>query len=225
MKGRAISLVASAAIAAGCMSLVMQSEWSGAAPPAQSPYPSGVFVSLGERDAWLAVRNDSARVSIAFTTTDPGLQDRILNQGIFVWFDPGGGESRAFGIRYPVAWSGSPTGLDAVPGQPGSVEGPGAGRPGDDLEVYSDAFRQHDRYAKADVPGLEVQVRRRADTLIYLLTVPLRGHGHDSYALDAAPGEVAGIGIETRDTRTTGESAGSILPFIVWRNVRLAARP
>ena len=207
------------------MSLVMQGDWSGAAAPAETLFTSGRFVSLGERDAWLAVRSDSARATIAFTTTDPGLQDRILNQGIFVWFDPGGGENRTFGIRYPVAWSGSPTGLDAVPGQPGSVEGPGAGRPGDDVEVYSDAFREHERYARADVPGLEVRTSRRGDTLMYLLAVPLRGHGHDSYALNAAPGDVVGIGFETRDTRTTGESAGSILPFVVWRNIRLAPRP
>jgi len=207
------------------MSLVMQSDWSGMAAPGLSVPPAGAFFPLGERDAWLAVRNDSARITVAFTTTDPGLQDRILNQGIFVWFDPGGGETRAFGIRYPVAWSGAPLGLDAIPGQPGSVAGPGAGRPGDDLEVYSDAFREHERYAKADVPGLEVRTSVRADTLLYVLNVPLEGHGHDAYALNAAPGDLVGIGIETRDTRTTGESVGSILPFIVWRNVRLAARP
>jgi len=207
------------------MSLVMQSDWSVSAGRDVLPSPAGRFVSLGERDAYLAVGNDSERVMLAFTTTDPGLQDRVLNQGIFFWFSPGGGERRAFGIRYPVAWSGSPTGLDAVPGQPGTVEGPGAGKTGNDLEVYADGFREHERYAKADVPGLEVSTGRRADTLFYTLMVPLAGHGHDAYAVTAAPGDVLGIGIETRDTRTTGESAGSILPFIVWRNVRLAAGP
>jgi len=204
------------------MSLVLQSEW--AASPGAPPWASG-FVSLGERDAWLAVRNGDDRLAIEFTTTDPGLRDRFVNQGLFVWFDPGGGEARTFGIRYPVAWSGHPTGIDAVPGQPGSVEGPGAGRAGDDLEVYTDGFREHDRYAKMDVPGLDVHAGIRADTLFFGLTVPLRGHGHDAYALNAAPGDLVGVGIETRDTRTTAETAGSILPFIVWCNVRLAVHP
>jgi len=207
------------------MSLVMHSDWYTPAGPARPPFRPGSFMYLGERDAWLAVRNDSARVEVVFRTTDPGLKDRFANQGIFIWFDPGGGETRTFGVRYPVAWSGHQTGIDAVPGEPGSVEGPGAGRAGDDLEVYTDGFREHERYAKMDVPGLEPRFALSADTLTYELTVPLKGQGHDAYALDVAPGETVGISIETRATRTTGDGVSSILPFIVWHNIRLAARP
>jgi len=53
--------------------------------------------------------------------------------------------------------------------------------------------------------------RQLSDTLLYQLRVPLREACRGPYAVNAAPGDLIGVGIETRANRTTGESVGSIL--------------
>ncbi len=70
-----------------------------------------------------------------------------------------------------------------------------------------------------------MQVTKLSDTLLCQLRVPLREHARGPYALSAAPGDLIGVGIETRANRTTGESFGSILPFKVWRTVQLSSSP
>ena len=213
---------------AGCMSLAMQSIWADPGGGANSSAWRRALVPLGERDASLAIQNDEKFLHVAFTTTDPGLQDRILNQGIFIWFDPNGGEARGFGIRYPVAWGTLPASMDELPRPEGTLPGSpatGWGRAGDDLEVYTDGYKEYERIGKKDAGGIDVRVSKLSDTLLYQLSVPLRGYARGPYAVSAAPGDLIGVGIETRANRTTGESVGSVLPFKVWRNIRLAPRP
>ena len=203
----------------------MQSKW---ADPGETIDPNawrGALFPLGERDASLAVRNDDRFLHVAFMTTDPGLQERILNQGIFIWFDPNGGEARTFGVRYPVAGSSLPASMDEVPHPEGTLPGAGWGRPGDDLEIYTDGYKEYERIGMKDAGGIDVRVTKFSDTLLCQLRVPFREHGRGPYAVSAAPGGLIGVGIETRANRTTGESIGSILPFKVWRLVQLAPHP
>ncbi len=186
------------------------------------------MLPLGERDASLAIQNDEEYLHVAFLTTDPGLQERILNQGIFIWFDPNGGEARRFGVRYPVARSTLPASMDELPHPEGILPGSpatGWGRAGDDLEIYTDGYKEYERLGKKDAGGIEVQVTKLSDTLLCQLRVPLREHARGPYALSATPGDLIGVGIETRANRTTGESVDSILPFKVWRTVQLSSSP
>ena len=211
-------------VMAGCMSLALQSTWlddRGVSNPAR--WRESLF-SLGERDASLAVQNDERSLHVSFITTDPGLQARILKQGIFIWFDPNGGESRRFGIRYPLAWGTMPGSIDESPQPGGNVQGAGKGKPGDDLEIYTDGFKEYERVGKKDAGGIEVNVEQLSDTLLCQVTVPLRGPAGGSYGLAAAPGDQIGVGVETRATRPTGESIDTMLPFQVWRSLHLSAR-
>jgi hypothetical protein len=210
------------------MSLAMQSRWAESGGEFDSNAWRGALLPLGERDASLAIRNDDDYLYVAFTTTDPGLQERIRSQGIFIWFDPNGGEARRFGVRYPVAWGTLPASMDelphperTLPGTPGT----GWGRPGDDLEIYTDGYKEYERMGKKDAGGIDVQVMKLSDTLLCLLKVPLRDHARGPYAVSAAPGDLIGVGIETRANRTTGESVDAILPLKVWRSVQLSSSP
>jgi hypothetical protein len=210
------------------MSLAMRSTWADPAGGINSNAWRGALVPLGERDASLAIQNDEEFLHVTFTTTDPGLEDRILNQGIFIWFDPKGEEARRFGVRYPLAWGTLPASMDELPRPEGTTPGSagaGWGRAGDDLEIYTDGYKEYERIGKKDAGGIDVRVTKMSDTLLYQLTVPLREHAGGHYAVSAAPGDLIGVGIETRANRTTGESVGSILPFKIWRKVRLALQP
>jgi hypothetical protein len=212
----------------GCMSLAMQSTW---ADPGAVTGPNswrGALLPLGERDASLAIQNDDSFLHVEFATTDPALQDRILKQGIFIWFDPNGEEARKFGIRYPVAWGTMPASMDEAPHTEGNLPGsPGAGygRPGDDLEIYTDGYKEYERIGKKDAGGIDARVTKSSDTLLCQIRIPLRERARGPYALGAGPGDLIGVGVETRANLTSGESVGSILPFKVWRKVRLALHP
>src|SRR5262249_302345 len=76
-------------------------------------------------DKPLAVQfqNDSDYLYLRFSATDPATRQQIIRQGLTVWFDPGGGTKKHFGIRYPV--------IDKAQypssGQPGSGGGGGYG--------------------------------------------------------------------------------------------------
>lgn len=208
------------------MSLAMQSKWTDSGGRIDPNAWRKAIFPLGERDASLAIQNDDKYLYVAFLTTDPGLQERILKQGIFIWFDPNGGEARKFGIRYPVAWGTLPASMDELPRSeetsPGSPA-TGWGRAGDDLEIYTDGYKEYERIGKKDAGGIDVQVSRLSDTLLCQLSVPLREHGRGPYAVNAAPGDLIGVGIETRANRTTGESIATILPFKVWKTAQLSS--
>jgi hypothetical protein len=221
---RLVPAVSLSLLIPGCMSLALQSTWlSGGGGAEPERWRESLF-SLGERVASLAVQNDDRFLHVAFITTDPGLQERILKQGIFIWFDPNGGEARRFGIRYPLAWGTMPGSIDDAPHSAGELRGAGKGKPGDDLEIYTDGYKEYERVGKKDAGGIGVNVEILSDTLLCRIRVPLRGPAGGPYALGAAPGDLIGVGVETRANRPTGESIGTLLPFQVWRVIRLSAR-
>lgn len=209
----------------GCASLALQSTWTLSGGDDGSW--RGGLSPLGDRDSYISIRNDDMFLHVAFTTTDPALQDRILKQGIFFWFDQTGGEGRRFGIRYPVAWGTMPASMDAAP-RTGETESgfpiAGYGKPGDDVEIYTDGYKEYERLGKKDAGGIDVRVARLSDTLLCQVKIPLRGRARGPYALGAGPGDMIGVGIETRANLTSIESLDSILPFQAWRQVRLASR-
>ena len=175
--GVAGALLLCAFFASGCTSLALQSRWMDSGGGMDSNRWRDALMSLGERDASLSVQNDAGYVQVSFITTDPTLQERILHQGIFLWFDPDGGEAHRFGIRYPVAWGAMPISVDGEPhpagDRPGSF-GPGWGKPGDDIEVYTDGYKEYERLGKRDAGGIDAEIRKMSDTLLCQFRVPLR---------------------------------------------------
>ncbi|HTY58899.1 MAG TPA: hypothetical protein VMF59_08780 [Bacteroidota bacterium] len=214
-------------LASGCTSLALQSSWMDSPGGIDRESWRSALIALGERDASLAVQNDAHFIRVSFITTDPALQERILHQGIFIWLDPYGGESHRFGIRYPVAWGAMPVSVDGEPHPEGSLPGsfgPGWGKPGDDIEIYTDGYKEYERVGKKDAGGIDAGIAKFSDTLLCQITVPLRGGAESPYAFSASPGDLIGVGIETRANLTSVESIGSILPLQAWRQIRLAAR-
>ncbi|HMK39474.1 MAG TPA: hypothetical protein VK569_09040 [Bacteroidota bacterium] len=211
----------------GCRSLGLESRWADRAGEAENAW-RGALLPLNDRDASLSVLNDDKHLHVAFITTDPELQDRIMKQGLYIWFDPNGGEARRIGIRYPVAWSVAPVSADGTPQSEGGPSGsrvPGMGKPGDDLEIYTDGYKEYERMGRKDAGGIDVRLTTFSDTLLCQLSVPLGDNTRNPYALDAAPGDLVGVGVETRYSYPTGESVSAMLPFKAWIKVQLARHP
>ena len=49
-----------------------------------------------------AAANDGQFLYLVLSTSDATLRAQIMGQGLIVWFDPGGGDRKAFGIKFPV---------------------------------------------------------------------------------------------------------------------------
>ena len=49
-----------------------------------------------------AAFNDGQFLYLVLSTRDATLRAQIIGQGLIVWFDPGGGDKKAFGIKFPV---------------------------------------------------------------------------------------------------------------------------
>src|SRR5262249_56997146 len=62
----------------------------------------GTLEPCADKPVSLQFQNDGEYLYMRFATSDPGTRMQILRQGMTVWFDPGGGTKKHFGIRYPV---------------------------------------------------------------------------------------------------------------------------
>ncbi len=85
-------------------------------------------------------------------------------------------------------------------------------------------YKEYERLGKKHAGGIDVAVSKLSDTLLCQVRVPLRGTAPSPYALNASPGDLIGVGIETRANLASVESIGSILPLHSWRQIRLAVR-
>lgn len=119
------------------------------------------------------------------------------------------------------------------------------------MEVYTDGLNEHERLGLKDAGGIRVRFVQLDDTLRCEVRMPLRPGPMNPYALGAAPGDLIGVGFETRDARISGQSAassatrsrrgrstpsgsgsaaggvstpGSEIPFRVWTKVHLSSR-
>jgi hypothetical protein len=147
---------------------------------------------------------------------------QLLFGGLTVWFDPKGGDRKAFGIRYPVgsplpdprsrgqrARSGAGSSGDEPVrgrGQPVDVQ---EGRPGPAvpvdladvvprrLEVLGPGKDEARSLVLSHAQGLTVGLGRVEGVLVYELRVPLKKGPETPYAIGAEPGATIGIGFDS----------------------------
>jgi hypothetical protein len=156
-------------------------EWAGAATPL-----TGAPVAVG-------VMNDDEFLYLRVRALDRGAQMQVLFGGLTVWFDPKGGDRKAFGIRYPV---GSPLPAPRTRGGgPGRRPGSGPVEPPEGSGRSEPASQPADRGGQSNVRGgpvvpadLSEIVPRRLEVL---------GPGDDdarSLVLDHANGITVALG-------------------------------
>jgi hypothetical protein len=180
---------------------------------------AGPLASLDEKHPInAAVANDGHSLYLVLSTSDAVVRREILRQGLTVWFDPGGGDKKHFGIKFPVGFSPDMAGRSGREGRrgrggfgrprgggegddPGATEGapdqPDQMEPPNRLEVYGPAKDDAHDFVVDAAPGIAVKVGQVEGYLVYELKVPLAKTSETPYAVEANAGSVIGLGLET----------------------------
>jgi hypothetical protein len=155
-----------------------------------------------------AASNDDQFLYVVLSTSDAAVRRQILRQGLTVWFDPGGGDKKHFGIKFPVGGLGQ----DAPARQRGGFREPrggGSSDPGGQtpqadqldppnrLEIYGPQKGDAHSFVTEMAPGIAVKIGQAEGRLVYELKVPLTRTADRPYAIEAKPGAALGLGLET----------------------------
>ena len=174
----------------------------------------GLTAAVADLKVSVGVANDSEVLDLCLITDDLQTRELILRRGLIVWFDPGGGTRKAFGIKYPV-------GTFAVDKPRPSSRTRAAARdtPPEPIEIVNrvEIFgpgKDERRSLLADkVPGIRMRISQTEAGLIYELEVLLARAADRPYGIAARPGAIVGVGLETPDLQKgitiTGEQPRS----------------
>ncbi len=176
----------------------------------QSASPDREIMVDGETDDWqgaltpiekknfsLGVLNDGEFLYLALVTSDRQLINQMMIRGFTVWFDAEGGKEKTFGIRFPLGLMES--GAQFSPRE--TQQNPDARRELfeaslDELDILQSEDKSV-RFPRQAVPRLHVTAKMNAGTLVYELQIPLRTGETHAFAINAEPGDVIGLGLET----------------------------
>ncbi|MFZ1977243.1 MAG: hypothetical protein WAV76_04755 [Bacteroidota bacterium] len=186
----------------------------------------GSLYLLKKANVLVGVRNDSENLYICFITNDQSAQRQIMRNGLTLWFDPSGGTSERYGIKFPL---GVRYGAPKESGNPGSGDAPPAiidstkgvrppsvditSRTGaDDIQksvqfVLTDEDRTQDLLL-IELRSMEVKYTAGRNTFVYELKVPLHKTAEIPFELAPKDG-VLGIGFKSdfkKETSTGGPS-------------------
>jgi uncharacterized membrane protein YgcG len=183
---------------------------------------AGPLVPFNDQPVSIAAANDREFLFLILTTSEASARMQIMRQGLVVWFDPGGGDKKHFGIKFPVG--GAPEGargghraFGSAPPQGQSTDDdhpqppPDAqNEPPNRLEIFGPGKDDARSFTADKAPGIEVKVGQAEGLLTYELKVPLEANDAHPYALNAKPGSAIGVGLETPKTEMTeGRGRGS----------------
>jgi hypothetical protein len=179
----------------------------------------GALQSFGEDPVAIQFLNDGEFLYVRLTASDLGARRLIARQGMTVWFDPGGGTKKKFGIKYPVVVGGDPDdeGSGGTRGSGGRGrarrgEGPPPDEitaPVDRMVIYGPGKDDARSLMRGYFSGVDVAIRAEQGTLQYELKVPLARSADHPYAIETAPGKKIGVGLETaKMQRSSGTPRG-----------------
>lgn len=178
--------------------------------------------------ASVSVVNDDTHVFVRLRTSDPATMQQIVRGGLLVWFDAKGGDSKTFGIKYPVgtpppnpdADQRSERSGDSATARPPRKPGPALRAPSDRkreaamaelmtliparLEVYGPKDDDIRSLVLAYATGLSVSLARVDGALVYELKVPLRKDADHPYAIGTAAGASIGFGLQSAKIASAG---------------------
>ena len=175
-------------------------EWPGPLVPVEENHP-----------LLTGTMNDGQYLYLVLSTNDASVRRQIFRQGLIVWFDPSGGDKKHFGLKYPVGVSEETGGRGGYRrggyGGARSPSGSGSGDPTqappadpepiDRLEVYGPEKDDAHSFVTTMAPGIAVKTGNVDGYAVYELKVPLRKTADAPYAIEARPGTVIGLGLET----------------------------
>lgn len=154
---------------------------------------------IEKKNLSLGLRNDGTFLYLALVSSDRQFINQMMSRGFTVWFDAEGGKERAFGIRFPLGLMASGRGVPPRDRQ--QNQDPDARRQRfeesmADLEIF-DGEESSMRFGMDAINGIAVKATLDTGTMMYELQVPLRKSEAYAFAIDAAPGDAIGVGLET----------------------------
>ena len=160
------------------------------------------------KDAGIAVGafNDQKDLYVCVTSWNQEISLEAMNQGLTVWFSPGGAAEKRFGIEYPLLQDrlghdrqGAKEQGDPLFAEQGTVSHVALRGPGvNDRRIL----------AVPDVPGLEVTAAAVNGALVYELKVPLVKSDLYPYAVGASAGGAVDVLFETTSIQALPVSPG-----------------
>lgn len=184
-------------LSAGCGGKELQSQWKDReiVIDGQTPEWYGAVTYLKDDKVSVGLMNDDEFLYVSFTAGDRETQIQVLVRGATLWFDPDGGNDRAFGVRFPLGILEGGMRMDRE-NRPELHELIAAYR-GPDVEM--EILHGEDdplRMKVVDVARIDVAVDDVQGILVYELKVPLRDHPH---GIGAEAGSTIGVRFETQE--------------------------
>lgn len=175
----------------------------------------GSLAPFGKDAVAIQFLNDGEFLYVRLTASDAATRMQIVRQGMTVWFDPGGGTKKKFGIKYPVVerdgLGGDARGGGLGGGRGRRGEGPPdeeSGAPTDRIDIIGPGKDEARSLTRDHSSGVDVAVRAEQGTLQYELKVPLARSADHPYAIDTVPGKTIGVGLETAKMQQRSFGAG-----------------
>lgn len=212
MRQRNLYMVAAGALsilllAAGCKEkeIILQSNWGHSEFEGYGSLlnRSRPMTYLEDERMNIGLQNDADNFYMILRTSDKHIRSQVRRGGLTIWFDSGGGDKKAFGIRYPLGIPKSDFKMpkDKHP-RPDSSRTQFEAKLDslvnlDTLEVLDSLKNAERKYLKGDIPDMAVSLTDTLGMMIYELRMPLKAKGDSSYAIGAGPGQVIGLGFES----------------------------
>ena len=159
----------------------------------------GALTPIEKKNLSLGVLNDGEYLYLALVSSNRQLISQMMMRGLTVWFDAEGGKEKTLGIRFPLGLMAS--GASFSPREMQDNRNPDARREQFEASLTElDILQSEDesvRFPRQVIPGLDVMATLNAGTLVYELQIPISSGEEHAFAIDAAPGDVIGVGLET----------------------------
>jgi hypothetical protein len=166
--------------------------------------------------------NDSTDMYIRVCSRDRGIQAHVLGMGMTVWFDPGGGKDKSFGIRFPIGRKDidAPVFAKADTRKPEDFENV-IEESNNELEIVYPVLDEYYRMlmSAAETHGISAKLHFTKGNLIYELKIPLVRDEHRQHAIGIAKNDIDAvsaicIGFETPepDFKAIKKEDGSSTP-------------
>ncbi|MFQ5708627.1 MAG: hypothetical protein ACE5HO_14315, partial [bacterium] len=158
----------------------------------------GGMTFVEKQDVSVGFFNDADYLYVSLTSSNRSIQRQFMMMGFTLWFDPKGGEGKAFGIKFPVGMM--ETGM--------MRRGRGEGRDPRsmresfekalaDLAIILPGEEQPRRLRVNEVKGIAVKIGDSRENFVYEIKVPLHQSEDFPYAINVEAGKAIGVGFET----------------------------
>ncbi len=160
----------------------------------------GSFKSLEKPGFVMGISNDQDYLYICLIPQKRETRAQMLHLGFTLWFDPAGGNAKAFGIGFPLGFSGG-AGMGQPMGRESASEADRSQamlqEANSELEILVTRTAERHRIPVRVAEGIEAKVNADELRLVYEVKIPLTKSQLHPYAIGASNGQIIGIGMET----------------------------